>query len=83
MIDPHAALAPYIQLATLLVDKIRTGEIPPGTRLPSVVQLAEHYRIAKNTAHKGVRLLVQQGYAEVSPGRGVFVKKDSALPPLV
>ena len=74
-IDPEGELAPYLQLADILRGQIRSGELPPGSRLPSIIGLSERYGIARTTAHKALRVLVDEGLAVVSRGRGMFVKR--------
>jgi DNA-binding GntR family transcriptional regulator len=75
-IDPDGEIAPYLQLADILRRQIGSGDLPPGARLPSVIKLAERYGIARVTAYKSVRLLVDEGLVVVSRGRGVFVRRD-------
>lgn len=77
-IDPQGEIAPYLQLAGILRRQIETGQLPPGARLLSVVRLAERYNVARVTAHKAARLLVDEGLVVVSPGRGMFVRRDRA-----
>ena len=38
MVDPGGEIAPDLQLASLLRARIETGELPPGTKLPSIIQ---------------------------------------------
>jgi DNA-binding GntR family transcriptional regulator len=75
-IDPDGEIAPYLQLASILRDQIRTGQLKAGDRLPSIIDLSERYGIARTTAHKGLRVLVDEGLAVVSRGRGMFVKRS-------
>ena len=74
-IDPGSEVAPYLQLAAILRSRIESGELPPGAKMPSIIQLADHYQIARVTAHKGLRVLVDEGLAVVSPGRGTYVRR--------
>jgi GntR family transcriptional regulator len=74
-IDPDGELAPYLQLAAILRDRIGSGELPPGARLPSIIDLAETYGIARTTAHKALRVLVDEKLAVVSKGRGMYVAR--------
>jgi GntR family transcriptional regulator len=74
-IDPDGEVAPYLQLAGILRDQINAGTLPPGSRLPSIIDLAESYGIARATAQKALRLLVDEGLAVVSRGRGTYVRR--------
>lgn len=53
---------------------IADGTYPPGRRLPSVTTLMQEYGIASVTARKALRVLVDEGIAEMTPGMGTFVK---------
>ena len=75
MID-HGSVTPlYVQLADLLAAKIEQGEYAPGQRLPSADGLAEEHEIAPNTARKALARLRELGLAEMSPGRGTYVRR--------
>lgn len=63
----------YLQLAAILREAIRRGEYPPGRRLPSETTLMQQHGVARETARKAVRVLADEGLAEVVPGRGAFV----------
>ena len=75
IIDPAGEVAPYLQLAAILRGMIESGELAPGARLPSIIDLAETYGVARTTAHKALRVLVDEQLAVVSKGRGMFVKR--------
>jgi GntR family transcriptional regulator len=75
-IDPDGEVAPYLQLAEILRAQIESGELAPGARLPSIIRLSEDYHVARVTAHKALRVLVDEGLAVVSPGRGMFVRRQ-------
>ena len=72
-VDPTSHVAPYRQVAGLLRQRIESGELPPGARLPSIVDLTQEYGIARVTAAKALRLLVSEGLAIMSPGMGTYV----------
>lgn len=61
----------------LLEQQIRSGEYRFGMRLPTVRELAEQYRVNKNTAARAYQILEQRGLIEVSRGRGAFVRAAS------
>ena len=74
-IDPDSPVPPYRQVAAILRGRIESGELPPGRRLPSIADLVQTYGIARTTAAKALRLLVDEGLAEISPGMGTYVKE--------
>jgi GntR family transcriptional regulator len=61
-------------VAAILRQRIESGAYAPGQRLPSIADLVQTYGIARTTAGKALRLLTDEGLAEMSPGMGVFVK---------
>jgi GntR family transcriptional regulator len=79
-IDPDSEVAPYLQLAGILRDQIRSGALAGGTKLPSIIDLAEQFSVARVTAHKALRVLVDEGLAVVSKGRGTYVRRQAPAP---
>ena len=50
MLNPNSPLPLYHQLAEILLSRIRSGQYPPGGRIPSEHQLAATYCIGRPTA---------------------------------
>jgi DNA-binding GntR family transcriptional regulator len=67
--------ARWTQIYEVLVQRISTGEYPPGERLPSLLTLQEEFGVAVATAQKVLRELRAAGLAEMYPGIGTFVTK--------
>lgn len=65
----------YVQLADVIAERIGRGELGPGERLPSEVELADEYGIARLTARRAVRLLVERGVVRTLPGKGSYVER--------
>lgn len=76
-IDPNSATAPYLQLAAILRKRIASGEIEPGRRLPSLMELEQEFPLARNTIRKALDLLKAEGLVIASPGRGLFVVEQA------
>lgn len=57
IIDPQSSVPPFVQLKEQLTAQIRTGELDPGTRLPTVRKLASDLAIAPNTVARAYREL--------------------------
>lgn len=72
-IDRDSSVPPYRQVAAHLQQAIRIGAYAPGDRLPSIVDLVQHYGIARFTASKALDLLRENGYATYSEGMGHYV----------
>lgn len=63
----------YYQLAELIRERIRSGELVPGDQLPPERELAEQTGISRMTARQAVAHLVRNGSLVVKPGVGTFV----------
>lgn len=61
-------------MAAILRDRIRSGDLPPGARVPSITTLMQEYGIARNTARRAVGVLVDEGLLTAKQGWGTFVK---------
>jgi DNA-binding GntR family transcriptional regulator len=72
-LDHEGETALYLQLAGVLRDRIRSGDLAIGRPLPSLPTLMQTYDVSRGTAHRAVRLLIEEGTARTAPGRGVFV----------
>lgn len=55
--------------------RIEDGTYPPGSRVPSIVQVAEEFGIAQATAQKVLRALKDDGLTYTEPGLGSSVRK--------
>jgi len=74
MIDYESSTAPYRQVAAILRERIISGQYRPGSRLPSINDLVGEFGVARTTAGKALRLLVDEGMAELSQGMGFYVR---------
>lgn len=63
----------YLQLAALLRARIRTGDLPPRSAVPSITELAAQHELATVTVRKALRVLIDEGLIETRPGRGTYV----------
>ncbi len=74
MIDYESAVPAYRQVAAVLRQRIADGTYQPGRRLPSITALVQEFGVAQLTARKALRVLVDEGLAEMTPGMGTFVR---------
>ncbi|WP_295702462.1 GntR family transcriptional regulator [Lapillicoccus sp.] len=72
-ISPGASSAPYEQIHDQVVDGIRAGALLPGTRLPTVRQLAADLGLATNTVAKAYRRLETEGHVVTLGRNGTVV----------
>lgn len=71
--DQRSGDPPYRVIAAALRDRIEAGEFAPGDALPSITRLAQEYGVAKTTAQKALRVLVDEGLARGVQGWGTIV----------
>ena len=63
----------YEQLAAVIERAIRSGELPPGDRLPTVRRLSSSMSISATTISSAFDLLGTRGFIRAEVGRGTFV----------
>jgi DNA-binding transcriptional regulator YhcF (GntR family) len=68
-VDSGSPVPPYEQVRSQLAAQIAEGVLVPGTRLPTVRQLADDLGLAVNTVARGYRELETAGMVETR-GRG-------------
>lgn len=73
MLNIKSPIPLYHQLADILRAKIRSGEYPAGSRIPSENSLAAGYGIGRPTARQATDLLVRKGLLIRKRGSGTFV----------
>jgi GntR family transcriptional regulator len=79
-VDHDAAEPPYLQVAAILRERIRSGDLPPGARVPSITTLMQEYGIARNTARRAIGVLADEGLITVRQGWGTFVARPGDSP---
>jgi GntR family transcriptional regulator len=72
MILRDGPVAPWRQIAQIYRDKISSGELAPGDRLPSIRSISQEYEVATTTAQKVLEALRDEGLVVTSP-MGTFV----------
>jgi DNA-binding transcriptional regulator YhcF (GntR family) len=72
-VDPSAAVPPYEQVRAAITAAVRGGDLAPGTRLPTVRELAGNLALAANTVARAYRELEAAGVVVTRGRRGTFV----------
>ena len=74
-LDRDAMTPMYVQLANVLRDRIRRGEIPVGRRLPSQSELEAETggAVSRRTLKSALEVLADEGLVQGVQGKGVFV----------
>lgn len=74
-IDKESDTPLYIQIRDLIQAAIRSGELSPGDRLPSVSALAKEIGVTQATIRRALQDLSDAGQACCQVGRGTFIQK--------
>jgi DNA-binding transcriptional regulator YhcF (GntR family) len=77
-LDPGASDPPYEQLRRQIAARAATGELPAGTRLPTVRALASELGLAVNTVAKTYRALETDRVVVTEGRRGTYIAPGAA-----
>ena len=72
-IDHLGEVPLYLQVASVLRDRIRSGELEVGRPLPSLPQIMGEYEVSRGTARRAADLLAEEGLVRTVPGKGRYV----------
>ena len=74
-IDRESITPMYLQLASVLRERIRRGVIPVGRRIPSHHELEQETggAVSRRTIKSAIEVLVAEGIVQGVQGKGVFV----------
>ena len=66
------------QIASVLAERVLSGELAPNERLPAERQLAVEFGVSRPIIREALRALVERGLIDVEPSRGAFVRSATA-----
>jgi GntR family transcriptional regulator len=72
-INPAALTYVWAQVADDIRADITAGRLRPGEKLPSEIDIAERYGVARMTVRRAIADMVENGELVVLRGRGTFV----------
>jgi DNA-binding GntR family transcriptional regulator len=75
MVNRDSVTPPWQQIADVLRERIKSGEYPPGRKLPSIIALSGEFGVATVTARKALAALQREGLVETRSGWGTFVRR--------
>lgn len=64
-------------LADILAERVVSGQLAVGERLPSERQLALEFGMSRPMVREALRTLVERRLIDVAPSRGAFVRRDT------
>jgi putative hydrolase of HD superfamily len=71
---------PNVQIAASIRAAILTGELAPGSQLPSGQELAKFFGVSRMTVQTAIRTLQAEGFVRSRAGSGVYVRDQATLP---
>jgi DNA-binding GntR family transcriptional regulator len=74
-IDHESGTPVYEQLASILRNMIKSGEIPVDRPIPSVKTLTQRYNVAQGTAEHAISILKEEGLLKGVKGKGNYVAR--------
>ncbi len=63
----------YEKIVEQIQQRILSGELKAGDRLPPERELGEQFRVSRTAVREAVKALHEKGLVEVQPGRGTFI----------
>ncbi|MFG2166960.1 winged helix-turn-helix domain-containing protein [Micromonospora chersina] len=64
----------YERIANDIRTKIKSGELKPGDKLPSISELCRQYDVSTQVIRSAMLMLRAEGLVEGHQGRGVYVR---------
>ncbi len=76
--EPVSTRRTFEEAVEQIAERIKTGDLVPGDRLPSERDLAARMRISRPTLREAVKMLAEAGALEVRRGQGggIFVRSE-------
>lgn len=74
-LDKTTPVPLYYQLKSLLLQEIRSGNYPPGSMIPTELEISNMFEISRSTVQKAIIELVSEGYLYRVKSKGTFVAK--------
>lgn len=73
----------YVQVYSIFLGKIESGEWPAGSQIPSEEELCRIYDVSKITVREALQELVREGCLKRQQGKGTFVTNSFPHPGIV
>ncbi len=71
-------MSKYKQVINWLTEKIDTGKLSPGEKIPSENELCDTFGLSRQTVRHAISKLVEDGLVETRQGSGTFVSDQRA-----
>ena len=70
----------YLEVVNVLLEDLKSGQYPPGSKLPSEDELAQEFSVSRVTLREALRVLEEDGWINRRQGSGTFVRDKRAVP---
>ncbi|WP_068922232.1 GntR family transcriptional regulator [Planobispora rosea] len=70
----------FLQIARIVREQIRSGDLEPERLIPSEIQMSQIYGVARKTVRMGIRVLAEEGWVITIQSRGTFVAPRDRWP---
>ena len=74
MVNKDLAKPLYLQIVEIFENRIATGELKPGDRIPSEGELTEEFKVSIITVRRAISELYKEGLMDKQQGRGTYVR---------
>jgi DNA-binding FadR family transcriptional regulator len=68
----------YIEIIQIFKNKIISGELKPGDKLPTEVELMEQLGMSRTPIREAIKILEALGIIEIKRGEGMFLRKKTS-----
>ena len=68
------------EIAELITNSILMGEIKPGDKIPTEVELTQQLGVGRNSIREAIKMLTFMGLLEIRRGEGTFVARKLSSP---
>lgn len=76
MLERKGGEALWRQIGDSLLEEIASKKLTPGSRLPTEPDLADRFKVSRNTVRRAMSMLENNGIVRIEQGRGTFVHDD-------
>jgi DNA-binding transcriptional regulator YhcF (GntR family) len=76
-LDPGHGTPVYLQIAEAILQKIDSGALMPGDKLPTVRRMAQDTGLSPGTVRHAYDQLMRDGAIDMAQGRGTFVREGA------
>ena len=78
-LDPSLPETLTEQLVSLIQGQIKSGELPPRTKLTPSVDMADAYGVSRSTVTAAMKVLTDEGLVRWVKGKGIFTAEPAVI----